>query len=192
MEKYSQGSAFYKKITDGLDQKGSKVKFKVVYGEDKYGSVVMTYYINDKKMGENINFKHDKMNKFGFMAFNDTEIEVDYIKVHGTKMAEEVKEDNAPNEMQIATARLGESPSSSSSPTIKAGEAMYAKVFLKKSFYDLMKEAGYRVKMQETVYINNEAASEYEWTMDGAAIKGQGNFYEAEMAPPISETKYPK
>ncbi len=185
---YANGGVYAEKIEDAsFKKKDNLINFKVecvLVDDGPYNHQEMTFYINDVKIGvdENVN-AHSSLNKIGFLLDPNAEVEIDYIKISGTPIIQEL-----PNIMEISSSKLGSSASGITNVvTIQAGQPIYAKIFLKESFYDYMGGAGYNIKVDEIVYINNERASLFDWTMNSTAIKNQGNNYSVDMAPEVND-----
>ncbi len=91
----------------------------------------------------------------------------------------------------VSTHLLPSAPDGTTSPeTIKAGEPIYAMIYLDKTFRQLV-GSGYNVKIREGIYIGNALASQYDWKMSYTAVDGQGSSYEIQMAPSMDAIQYP-
>ena len=75
--------------------------------------------------------------------------------------------------------------------TIYAGESIYAMVYMEKTFEEIV-GSGYSIDMTESVSINDEIISKYQYTINYTEVSEQGSTYELEMAPQLSDVKYPK
>ena len=164
-----------------------KVECKTTTSEQSKLKTI-TYYINDNVIGTDTNVELDEtMNRIGFSLSPKTKIEIDYIKVYGTELEKETL-----SEMQVATYPLSTTLTSTDKVvTIKAGEAIYSMVYLKKSLSEIF-GYGYLANIMEVVRIDGETIGIYDWTPSSETVRGLGNRYDIPIAPQIADLKYPQ
>ncbi len=148
----------------------------------------LTYYVNDIVIGveESARFEGDWQN-FAFTLSPGSKVEVDYVKVYGTALAGPAKVD-----MYVATTPLSKTtPPQAQDITIKAGEPIYAMIYMSQTFHEIL-GANQSVDITEYLWIDGGIVSRYDYRMDFKGVQSQGNTYEIEMAPAVDKINFPK
>ncbi len=114
-------------------------------------------------------------------------MEVDYVKVYGTALAGPAKID-----MYVATTPLSKTtPPQTQDVTIKAGEPIYAMIYMSQTFHEIV-DANQSQDITEYLKIDGGIVCRYEYRMDFKGVQTQGNTYDIEMAPAIDKINYPR
>jgi hypothetical protein len=164
-----------------------KVKCKV-FDEGVTYRRQLTYYVNDIVIGveESASFEGNWQN-LAFVLSPGTKVEVDYVKVFGTAVAGPAKVD-----MYVATTPLSKTtPPQALDVTIKAGEPIYAMIYMSQTFHEIV-GANQSVNVTEYVWIDGGIVSRYDYKMDFNEVQTLGNTYSLEMAPAIDKINYPR
>ncbi|MBL1281324.1 MAG: hypothetical protein COA33_013680 [Fluviicola sp.] len=166
-----------------------KIESKIVSGPSN--SMAMTFYLDGVEAGEQPGIKIDTTyRKLCIVLSGKSEVEIDYIKVSGSEVDNTPEAVEVPNFMALSTSPVGSQPVAPSEiQTIKAGDPIYAKIFMNEDFSESA-GGGYKLKIREMIYVDGENVSKYEWNMASSDVSKQGKVFDVPMAPSISNLKY--